>query len=616
MRTTIFTTGALLTMAAWGNGTAVAQPSALTEAPAKSPVFIETRGQKVAMRDGVELSVDIYRPDVQEPLPVIFVLTPYSNDGRLSAGGWDEARWFAERGYAVAIADMRGRFDSDGKWEPFDPKHKTDGYDLVEWLARQSWSNGRVGMKGTSFDGWTQWFTASMAPPSLKAIVPNMAPPDPMWNIPYQQGLMMPWFLDWAAWMSGRTFQVRSKAGYGGFSETRFKDAWKGPYVDINKRRGMLDSPWFEKLIVNNISTSKYFADVSYQGPEGYSKITVPSLNFTGWFDVDQPGSPMNYMGMKRYGATAEARSPRLIIGPWPHGWPVRKVGNVDYGPEALAVDFREETLRWFDHYLKKIDNGVEKDPPVRVFVMGPNIWRNASDWPLPETRWTKYYLASGGNANSLSGDGVLTTQAPRANGSDSYIYDPGKPTLSPWTGGEIEDGAVDARKPESGREVLVYTTPPLTEDTEVIGPIQIKLFAATSARDTDWIVHLVDVHPDGYAALLTEGVMRARYRDPARAGAFNPAALSTIEPGKVYEYTIDFWRATGNLFRKGHRIRIDVQSSYYPYYLRNLNTGADNNGLVDDKDAVVARQKIYHGSRYPSHIVLPVIPSGDAEPR
>jgi putative CocE/NonD family hydrolase len=605
----LLTFARLLLLASLHTPTAVAQDVA--PAAGKQPGrLIETRGQKVAMRDGISLSVDVYRPDVASPVPAILSIIPY---GKGDSDRVKEARWFAERGYAVILADMRGRFDSDGTWDPFDPRHKTDGFDLVDWISRQGWNTARIGMMGVSYVGWTQWWTATQAHPALKAIAPIMSPPDPMFNLPYQQGLLKGVFLDVSACLSGRVMQIIGSAPYCGFSPTRARDFLHTPYIDINRYRGMLDAPWFDNVIRSNLSSKEYFKAISYAEPDGYARITVPSLNVAGWFDEDQPGAPMNYIGMKRYGATAEARAPKLIIGPWPHGTTsVRKVGDTDYGPDAIFDD-RAYRLRWFDHYLKGIDNGVDRDPPVSVFVMGANKWYAEKAWPLPETRWTRYYLDSDGAANTSLGDGRLLTTPPRRPGFDRYVYDPARPTGSPYAGGNIEDGAIDVRRTEAGRDVLVYTTSPLTEDTEVTGPIQLKLFASTSAKDTDWIVHLIDVDPEGRAALLAEGVLRARNRDPQKAGAFNAAALSEIVPDRAYEYTIDFWRVTGNLFKQGHRIRIDVQSSYYPYYLRNLNTGADNIGLVDAADAVVATQTIYHGPRRRSYILLPIIPKRKA---
>lgn len=567
----------------------------------------ESRGHRVRMRDSIHLSVDLYQPDCAERQPVLLILTPYNNN----ASGWTQrARWFARRGYVVALADTRGRYDSEGDWDPFHKKHKTDGYDLVEWLARQPWSTGKVGMFGPSYMGWTQWWTATQAPPSLRALVPEVAPPDAFCNAPYQQGILAGWMMDWAAMMAGRTTQVAGDGAYSGFTPTRARDLLHTPYVELNRSRGALDSPWFDVWIRQNLATADYWKDIAYQGRDHYAKVTVPTLNVTGWFDANFPGAPRNYQGMKQYGATPEARRPHLVIGPWLHAFNRgTKLGKFDYGPQSL-LDWDGYVCRWFDHYLRGVDNGVESDGPVHVFVMNRNRWYMEKDWPLPQTRWTKYYLHSKGRANSSKGNGGLSTAAPADEPVDRYTYDPAQPTPTPFKGGHLEGGAVDTSGVAERADVLVYTTPPLTEDTEITGPVTAKLYAATSARDTDWMVRLIDVHPNGHAALLCDGVLRARCRDPHKGGAFNAEQLSTIEPEQVYEYSIDFWRATANLFPKGHRIRVEISSSYYPYYLRNLNTGADNVGL--ETRSVVARQTIYHNQQYPSHVVLPVIPPRD----
>ncbi len=565
----------------------------------------EWRNQLVPVRDGVRLSVDIYRPDSPDRVPTILSITPYDN-----AGTRVTARWWAERGYAVVWADSRGRFDSEGEWDPFDAKHKTDGYDLVEWAARQPWSTGRVGMIGGSYGGWTQWWTASTAPPSLKAIAPFVAPPDGFENAPYQHGVLAGWIIDWAAAMSGRTHQTVQDGPYWGWTKTRYQDLRRTPYVDLNKSRGLVTAPWFETWIRDNLATSAYWKGIAYQGRGSCERMTVPALNVTGWFDANHPGSPANYTCMRQYGATSEARRPTLVIGPWHHGANARTEDGFDYGPSAI-FDLNGYVARWFDHFLKGVDNGVTADPPVFVFVMGPNEWRGVADWPLPGTQWTKYYFQSGGRANSLKGDGVLTTTPPGVEGSASYTYDPANPTISAFGDHGHIPGAVDTRLSALGDDVLVYQTPVLTEDLQVIGPIEAKVFAATSARDTDWMVRLIDVHPNGYAALLTDGVIRARNRDPNNEGRFTATSLTTIAPDQVHEYTIKFWRGTGNVFKAGHRVRVEVSSSYYPYYLRNLNTGSDNVGLATEDQAVVATQRVYHGGRYPSHLVLPVIPRG-----
>ena len=436
-----------------------------------------TRGVLVPMRDGVRLSVDIYAPrGVSGPIPAILTSTPYDNNGSR-----ESAIWFAERGYVVVAADVRGRYDSEGEWRPFNPLHKTDGYDLVEWIAAQPWCTCKVGMIGGSYLGWTQWWTASTAPPHLAAIAPKVAPPDHFENLPYQNGaLIAGWMLDWAAMMSGRTMQIAGAGGYLGWSENR-QDPPHTPYIEINASRGLRSAPWFEEWYHNNLSTTDYWQGIAYQTPESYSSITVPSLSFTGWFDANYPGSPMNYLGMKEHGATPEARRPSMVIGPWVHGINTQSSGGIDYGPDAV-IDVEGYVARWFDHFLKGEDNGVTDDPPVYVFVMGENKWHAEEDWPLPQTEWTNYYLTSNEGANSSDGDGVLTTEAPSDEGSDTYLYDPLHPTRDPFDtwpnkNGHI-DGALDTSASADGDEVLVYRTPPLEEAIEVTGPIEIKLYA------------------------------------------------------------------------------------------------------------------------------------------
>jgi len=577
-----------------------------------------TVGTMVAMRDGVRLSVDVYRPDAPGPFPVILAHTPYDNQGNGKWFGTPRAKWFAERGYVFAMSDFRGRYDSEGDFDIFDAKHKTDGYDLIEWLAKQPWSTGKVGMTGPSYLGWSQWWAASQAPPSLKAIAPEVAPPDQFHNGPYQNGILVCWAMDWGAgMMAGRTNQTIGEGAYGGWSNNRLEEYMKTPYIDMPRVKGAAHAPWFETWIRQNLATGDYWKAISYQGRENFSKITVPSLNITGWFDGNFPGSSINYIGMKKYGGSAAARKPRLLIGPWHHLINTRELLGFDYGADAV-IDLNGVICRWFDHFLKGIDNGAEREKPVQVFVMGANKWHLGDDWPLPQTKWTRYYLHSGGKANSLKGDGVLSVIPPSREPADTYIYSPADPTPDPYDKlgtrtlavrriGHIE-GPVDSRAAAIRDDVLVYQTPPLETATEITGPITAKLFAATSAKDTDWMMRLVDVHPDGYAALLAEGVLRARCRDPKQAGAYNPYQLSEIVPDKIYEYTLDFWRVTGNLFEPGHRIRIEISSSFFPYYLRNLNTGTDNIGL--ETNSMIARQRIYHTREFPSSVVLPIIPN------
>lgn len=565
----------------------------------------EIRSRMVSMRDGVRISVDLYLPDSVDRAATLVSMTPYDNS---SLGARNNGRWWARHGYAVVIADVRGRFDSEGTSDPFAATLKHDGYDLVEWAARQPFSNGRVGMIGASYGGWTQWWTASLAPPSLKAIAPLVAPPDPFENAPYQHGLLVGWAMDWATGLAGRTLQVTDTGAYWGWNASRRAALMRAPYLDLLTNRGVENAPWFTTWIRDNLATSPYWHAVSYQGAESCARMTVPSINVTGWFDANHPGAPANFRCMADHGGSAPARRPALIIGPWTHATNARTEDGRDYGIDAL-IDLNGYLARWFDYHLKGIDNGVTSDPRVYLFVMGENRWRRASDWPLPETQWTKYYLTSGGRANSDRGDGQLSIRLPTRDGADRYRYDPADPTPSAGTENGHITGAADVRSSSARADVLVYQTPVLTEPVTMIGPIEAVLYAATSARDTDWTVRLVDVHPDGYAALLADGVIRARSRDPGNEGRFTATALSTIVPDSTYRYTIRFWRGVANVFKPGHRIRVEISSSWYPYYLRNLNSGADNVGLVRENEAVVAEQRVRHGVRHPSHLVLPIVP-------
>ena len=582
---------------------AVAQPPQPGDYSPATYEVIEERDHDAPMRDSVKLKIDIFRPKAEGRFPAVLQQTPYNKNGQAA-----RAKKFAARGYVVINSDSRGRFDSGGDWDPFSAKHKTDGYDLVQWIAEQPWCNGNVGTYGLSYMGWTQWWTASQAPPALKAIVPEVAPPDHFYNCPYQNGVFVCWMMDWAGMMSARQPHRAGPGPYGGFAVNREEAYGELPYIDFDKTRNYLPNTWWPKWIKQNTARGEYWQGIAYQTPASYAQVKVPSLAISGWFDANFPGTPMNYLGMKQHGGSAAARHPRIVIGPWQHIINSQRVAaGVDFGERAI-IDWDGYVVRWFDYHLKGIDNGVLKDPPVHVFVMGRNKWRTAKDWPLPQTRFTNYYLHSGGRANSSSGDGTLITKPPRTEPPDRYVYDSKNPTPSAaFANGHI-DGPRDIAKSAKRNDVLVYNTPELTEDVEIVGPITAKLFAATSARDTDWMIRMSDVHPDGRALFLAEGIMRARYRDPKRNGAFNPRDLSTIEPNQSYDYTIEFWRPTGNVFARGHRIRIEISSSYYPYYLRNPNADEDNIGLATKFQT--AKQTIFHDTERPSHVVLPVIPA------
>ncbi len=583
-----------------------AQPPQPGDYSAARHAVTEQRDVDAPMRDGIKLKVDIFRPEADGRFPAILLQTPYNKNGQAT-----RAKKFAARGYVVVNSDSRGRSESGGEWDPFSPKHKTDGYDLVQWIAEQPWCNGNVGTYGLSYSGWTQWWTASQTPPALKAIVPEVAPPDHFYNCPYQNGVFVCWMMDWAGTMSARQPHRAGPGAYGGFAVNREEAYGKLPYIDFDKTRNYKSNPWWRKWIEQNTARGEYWRSIAYQTPESYARVKVPSLAISGWFDANFPGTPANYLGMKQHGGSPAARRPRIVIGPWQHIINRhRTAAGVDFGEQAI-IDWDGYVLRWFDYHLKEVDNGVLKDPPVHVFVMGRNEWRAAEDWPLPQTQFTKYYLHSDGKANSSAGDGKLTTEPPQTEPADKYVYDPKSPTPSAaFANGHI-DGPRDISTSAKRNDVLVFQTSELAEDVEIVGPITARLFAATSAADTDWMIRLSDVHPDGRALFLAEGIMRARHRDPHRDGAFNSNELTKIEPNRSYDYTIDFWRPTGNVFAAGHRIRIEISSSFYPYYLRNPNSSGDNIGLATRFSP--AKQTIFHDAKRPSHVVLPIIPKDSA---
>jgi hypothetical protein len=324
----------------------------------------------------------------------------------------------------------------------------------------------------------------------------------------------------------------------------------------------------------------------------------------TSWYDIFLHGGLANFCGLRERAMTAEARAhQRLIVGPWAHLFPYTNptsqgTGDIDFGQNAL-IDLHETQLRWFDYWLKGMDTGIVEEPPVKIFVMGENAWREENEWPLARTRYTPYYFHSQGKANSARGDGRLNAIAPSEEPPDHFVYDPNDPV--PACGGNtliIPMGVQDQRSVEERQDVLLYTTEPLAAPLEVTGPVVVKLGAATSAPDTDFTAKLVDVRPDGYAQNLADGIMRMRYRE-------SRTRPSLLTPGKVYEFTIDLW-ATSHVFLPGHRLRVEISSSNFPRFDRNLNTGEDQ---ATGTHFQSARQTVFHDQRYPSHILLPVIP-------
>lgn len=566
-------------------------------APLLNEIKIE-RYQAVAMRDGVKLYADVYRPKPDGRYPVLVVRTPY---GVQRDGVHETMIKFAGRGYAVVVQDVRGRYESEGKWDPFRYEAR-DGFDTVQWAAEQPWSNGRVAMQGGSYLGHVQWRAASLAPDKLVTIFPAVAST----NI----------YANWIA--HGGAFRLSFNYGWGvvrmpnrimlpqywhaeNYTPTELKyetilrhlplqdgDLQSAGY-DVRHYRDWIAHPGYDD----------YWKEISDE--EHFANVRVPVHTSGGWFDIFLAGTINGFTGMRRQGGTERARrETKMIIGPWGHG-PSQKFGDVDFGPDAMRIQFDRE-LRWFDHYLKGIDNGIDKEPPVEIFYMGINRWNHEADWPIPGTKFTSYYLDSGGEANGSQGNGSLGAAKPNAAASDQYIYDPNSPV--PSVGGNnccgtpTLAGPKDQRTIEDRKDVLVYTGQPLRESLAIAGPVKMKLFASTDGPDTDWVVKLVDVYPNGFAMNIAEGILRARYRK-------GTDRVELLKPNEVYEFEVDLV-GTANVFRPGHRIRVDVTSSHYPQFDRNPNTG---DSFGSSNKVRVAKQTIFHTAERPSHILLPLVP-------
>jgi uncharacterized protein len=562
------------------------------------------RHRAAPMRDGTKLYADVYRPKADGRYPTLVVRTPY---GVQRDGVHETMMKFAQRGYAVVVQDVRGRYESEGRWDPF--RHEAqDGFDTIEWAARQPWSNGKVALQGGSYLGHVQWRAASLAPASLVAIFPAVAST----NI-------------YANWITlGGAFRLSFNYGWGvvrmpdrimlpqywhteSYAPSELKYETILRYLPL--RDGDLQSAGYEvkhyRDWIAHPGYDGYWKEISDE--EQFARIRVPVHTSGGWFDVFLAGTINGFTGMRRSGANEQARrETRMIIGPWGHG-ASQKFGDVDFGPQAMRVQFDRE-LRWFEHYLKGAENGIDREPPIEIFYMGLNRWQHEADWPIPGTRFTPYYLSSGGKANGGAGDGSLGTSAPSGAESDQFFYDPDQPV--PTVGGNnccgtpTQAGPKDQRSIEKRSDVLVYTGPPLSQPLAIAGPVKMKLFAATDGPDTDFVVKLVDVHPDGLPLNIAEGILRARYRR-------GTDKEELLRPGEVYEFEIDLI-GTANVFLPGHRIRVDLTSSHFPQFDRNPNTG---DAFGSSSRVRVARQTVFHTAARASHILLPVVrlPNGSS---
>jgi putative CocE/NonD family hydrolase len=566
----------------------------------------------IPMHDGTVLMADVCRPETGDPVPAILARMPYGKDMNIGNNAWFDFLKPATAGYAVVFQDVRGRFESEGDFYPFFCEG-ADGYDTIEWLAAQPWCSGQVGMTGVSYLGMAQWLAAIEQPPHLQAICPLIAPSGCGEGPSYQGGgFQLGAALWWTLAVSPATAMRLAQAGRADPQEAqrllrafdRVDDLyWQLPLASLFDQI-QSEAACFYSEFMSHDPNDAFWEPVTFN--RHYDRILVPAYNISGWYDLFLYGTLENFVHMRQEGGSEMARSgQRLLIGPWPHDGRLHGVyPEIDFGLSA-GVPITDLQLRFFDRHLKGIDNGLDRDPPVRLFVMGENRWRNEDEWPLARTQYTPWYLHGAGHANSPGG--TRSPDPPGAEAQDVYLYDPrdpcptiGGPTLLPGLGMRANSGPRDQRPVEVRPDVLVYTSEPLDAPLEVTGPLSCTLYAATSAPDTDWVVRLCDVHPDGASRILAEGILRARYREGTTKARF-------IEPGRVYAYEVDLV-ATSNVFLPGHRIRVDVTSSSFPRFDRNPNTGHPL-GQDGPEDLRPAMQTVFHDSERPSHITLPVIP-------
>jgi len=590
----------------------------------KTYKVVSEKNVPMKTRDGVTLYADVVRPDVPGRFPVLLSRTPYNKKGTDDPNG--PTYLFARYGYISVTQDCRGRFASEGEYDTIFPE-VAHGYDAVEWAARLPWSNGRVGTTGQSYLGLTQYMIAcnDPMPPSLHVMAPVSASSDYHASWIYHTGgaALWGWMVPYAIFKGLNTLKRLKRNDL--FEKA--KDYVEGGEFPLMRqtRFGLnaftpLTDRWYRHLPIKDWGeilkeTAPYFAAHVAHADDGEywyranvnrhaASVSVPMLHVTSWYDIFGEGGPTAYQSIRANSKFEKARNgQRLIIGPWGHLLPYtvpssRGTGDIDFGPAAL-IDLNETLLRWFDYWLKDIDDGIVDEPPVTVFTLGENRWQKLSGWPPAGMRLISYYLHSQKGANGLAGDGILSTVPPDNEAADTYTYDPDDPV--PSLGGAnltIEIGVQDQRPVEERKDVLVFTSEPLEQPLEITGPVTIALWASSSAVDTDFTAKLVDVRPDGYAQNLLDGIIRARYRDSA-------SAPRLMEAGRPYRFTIDLW-ATSNVFLPGHRIRLEISSSNFPRFDRNLNTGEP---FGEGTRVIPARQTVFHQEEMASHVLLPVIP-------
>ena len=568
-------------------------------------ILIE-KNLQMPMRDGVLLATDLYRDADAKTAPCVIIRLPYDKEGAVSR----EVMTQVQAGYHVIVQDTRGRFASQGEFDA-NFQEINDGADCYAWVAQQTWCNGNIGTLGSSYLGQVQWLAAPHMTDAIKAMIVSIAPVDHYFDVAYRGGVInLGSMLFWCSMMALGEQGRRLATGRATPLDMKTQALALGELAQLYETLPLADMAHLKNIsphFFNWLAHPHYDDFWRSIDARHFERIDKPVLHIGGWYDIFLNGTLQGFVGMRGRAKSDEARHrQKLIIGPWSHGtnW-TSSYHEQEFGMHASgeAAWLTKMQLMWMDRWVKGIENGIDQEKPVRIFVMGINQWRDEADWPLPETHYTPYYLHSGGHANTLHGDGSLSTALPASEPSDSFEYDPHHPVpsigganLTPFASsiGPRDQASVELRD-----DVLVFSTPVLTSNIEVTGPIIAHLFVSSSAPDTDITCKLVDVHPDGRAMLLTDGILRLRYRN-----SFEQPTL--LQPNEIVPITIDLW-STSNVFLAGHRIRIEVSSSCFPKFARNSNTGGEV-ATESREQYQVAINRIHHDANHPSQILLPII--------
>ena len=536
------------------------------------------RAVALTSTDGITLVADVYHPQQAGRTPTILVRLPYSQSLSNKFFATVVGRFWAERGYTAVIQGTRGRYQSGGTYSPF--RHeRQDGIDTLRWIARQPWFDGRIGMWGGSYFGYTQWVIADQENPGPSALMIQISSTS-FYDMFYPGGAFsLESALMWAVQSAGPDdewpTQEILEAGYRGF-----------PLVQADDR-AFKDISFFNDWALHS-ERDDYWRAVD--GEDRAQRLAAPVLLMAGWYDPFLPSQIRDFVSIRRNGRPEAASASRLIIGPWAHAHSVTSPGM---NPKNYRLESLEHSVPWFDEHLRS--GRTVFDAPIRIYVMGENVWRNEEQWPLERTRYTPFYLHSDGRANGGAGDGTLLrgVTAPEEH-ADKFVYDPRDPV--PTAGGAMigpRGGIASQNEIEKRSDVLIYSTPALDQDVEATGPVKAVLFVSTSAPHTDFTAKLIDVHPDGSTYNISEGILRRKYEPSNR-----PVPIE-----------IDLW-PTSMLFRRGHRIRLEISSSNYPRFDRNPNTGRE---IATETNPITASQIIYHGPENLSRLILPLIPRSAA---